>query len=153
MNAPNELPRLDSQSGVRIPVFDAAIDETTFSYVVRAMRQTGIANRRVVTKALFGREYTSVDSPFHSGLDCFNEHLGRQPHQLPETIAAHSHAPLFASFMPKEISGPALELMASGKGSGLALAFRVRNKGVFRENPAICLDCVELHPNLTRELH
>jgi hypothetical protein len=97
---------------------------------------------RIVEK-YFGNPHCRVEKPLHAGFGTFAKHIGRKGSDSSnDVINAHSMLALFKPFADPERYSKASELASSVRGNGINMAVGLREVGMFREHPAICLDCV-----------
>ena len=141
MNDRLDLSRLAAATSSFPPYFEALEDETTWSYLARAMLLTGHSGPRgFVTEALFGKPEIHVGRPVHSGLHDFADHL-HLAGGLDEAVRRHAMLQLSAPFVDPNDFGRMKEKVGSESASGGGRQLYVDLVNNFRDTPAFCPAC------------
>jgi hypothetical protein len=119
MNDRLDLSRLAAGTASFPPYFEALADETTWSYLTRAMLLAGFNDsRRMLTEALFSKPRLLISQPFHPGLGRFADHL-RLSGGLDEVVRRHAMLQFYAPFVGVELFECVKEKLGGERASGV----------------------------------
>lgn len=118
-------------------------DEPDYSYLTRLMLLIPSTDRFGIVEKYFGNRHCRVEKPLHAGFGAFANHFSsRDNGSCDDVIDAHSMLSFFKPFADSERYSNACELARGVRGNGINLAVGLRGEGMFREQPVICLNCV-----------
>ena len=148
MNDRLDLSRLAAATASFPPYFEALADETTWSYLTRAMLLAGFNDsRRMLTEALFSKPRLLISQPFHPGLGRFADHL-RLSGGLDEVVRRHAMLQFYAPFVGVELFECVKEKLGGERASGVDCQLCSDLANTFRSTPAFCPACYD--DDLTR---